>query len=102
MIKLTVLFGHPKDPAAFERYYTDRHLPIAARMPGVQKLELTKFRRNVDGSNPIYYRMAEVYFLSETALQSTLKSPEGQAAAGDMANFATGGANMLVGSVDLR
>jgi hypothetical protein len=30
MVKLTVLYGHPKDAAHFERYYRETHTPIAA------------------------------------------------------------------------
>jgi hypothetical protein len=33
-------------------------------------------------------------------LQRSLSSPEGQAMAGDMANFATGGATVLISEVD--
>ena len=39
--------------------------------------------------------MAELYFDSKDALAQALGSPEGQAAAGDVANFATGGATLL-------
>jgi uncharacterized protein (TIGR02118 family) len=43
MIKLTVLFGHPTNPQEFERYYADTHLPIAGKMKGFSRLELTRF-----------------------------------------------------------
>ncbi len=29
MTRLTVLCGHPRDPAAFDRYYHEVHIPIA-------------------------------------------------------------------------
>ena len=31
MIKITVLYGHPKNPQEFERYYAEKHMPLAAR-----------------------------------------------------------------------
>jgi len=34
--KLIVLYGHPKDPAHFRRYYVETHLPLAARLPGLK------------------------------------------------------------------
>ena len=34
MHRLTVLYGHPKDPATFDRYYFDVHIPIAKKMQG--------------------------------------------------------------------
>ncbi len=38
MLKLTVLFGRPEDPEAFEAYYTNYHLPLAAKLPNVGDL----------------------------------------------------------------
>jgi uncharacterized protein (TIGR02118 family) len=40
--------------------------------------------------------VATLVFDSMAAIQSGLASPEGQAAAGDVPNFATGGADMLM------
>jgi uncharacterized protein (TIGR02118 family) len=34
MHRLTVLYGHPKDPAEFDRNYQEVHIPIAQRMMG--------------------------------------------------------------------
>ena len=99
MIKVTILYGHPTDAREFERYYAETHLPIAARMKGVERLELTRFSPDPDGSRPAYYRMAELYFPGEARMQSTLGSPEGQAAVADLANFATGGVTVLTGIV---
>lgn len=100
MIKLTVLYGHPQDDQAFERYYAETHLPIAAKIGGVARLELTQFKPGPDGSKPGYYRMAEIYFQNESQLESQLGSKEGQAAVADLPNFATGGVMMLIGSVE--
>jgi uncharacterized protein (TIGR02118 family) len=43
MWKLTVLYGHPTNAKGFERYYAETHLPLAAKMKGVARLELTTF-----------------------------------------------------------
>jgi uncharacterized protein (TIGR02118 family) len=99
MIKVTVLYGHPSDPAAFESYYATKHMPLVGKMTGFEKAELTKFLPNPDGSKPDYYRMAELYYASPEAMQKSLGSPEGTATTGDLANFATGGVKMLVGEV---
>ena len=32
MIKATVLYGHPTDSDAFEKYYAETHTPIALSM----------------------------------------------------------------------
>lgn len=76
------------------------HLPLAAKMKGMTRLELTRFEASPDDAKPAYYRMAELYFPSEAQAQATLGSPEGRAAIGDLPNFATGGVTVLSGSVE--
>ncbi len=100
MIKLTVLYGHPADTAAFEDYYADTHLPLAATMKGFEKVEYTKFLSAPDGSQASFYRMAEFWFSGPEILKATMGSAEGQATAADLANFATGGVKLLVGAVE--
>mgnify|MGYP006310147579 CR=1 FL=1 len=100
MIKVTVLYGHPKDEQEFERYYRETHSPLATKMKGLSRLELTQFVPGPDGSKPDYYRMAELYFSNEAQMQDTLGSPEGKAAVDDLPNFATGGMTILVGTVE--
>lgn len=99
MIKVTVLYGHPTDSAAFENYYANNHLPIAAKMTGHEKLELTKFLSAADGGKPDYYRMAEFWYANLETIQKAMSSQEGKATAGDLSNFATGGATLSVGEV---
>ena len=62
MVKLVVMYGHPEDPAAFETYYSETHLPIAAKIKGLSRVEFTKFIGTPDGGKPSQYRMAELYF----------------------------------------
>ena len=99
MIKATVLYGHPTDSDAFEKYYAETHTPIALKM-NVDKMELTKFLSAPDGGKPAYYRMAELYFAGPAEMQQSMGSPEGQATAADLANFATGGVTMIIGAVE--
>ena len=99
MFKVTVLYGHPTDPAAFETYYANTHLPIAARMRGAVRAELTRFQSAPDGGRPAFYRMAEFWFDSQQQLATTMNSPEAKATVADLANFATGGVTVLIGTV---
>lgn len=100
MIKGTVLYGHPKDTGVFEHYYSETHLSLVAKTQGIVKAEYTKFLPNPDGSAPAYYRMAELYFAGAAEMQQALSSPEGQAMAADLGNFATGGVTILFGAVE--
>ncbi len=100
MQKVTVLYGQPSDPDAFEKYYRDHHMPLVAKMKGIAKVETTKMLGGPDGSSPEYYRMAELYFSDASHMQATMGSPEGQATAADLANFATGGVKVIIGTVE--
>lgn len=99
MVKLVVMYGHPKDPAAFEKYYAETHLPIAGKIPGVQKVEVAKFVGTPDGGQASKYRIASVYFNSMEELQQNMGSAEGQATVNDIPNFATGGVDVSVAEV---
>ena len=96
MAKLTVLYRHPTDPAAFEEYYAANYLPLIEKIPNLRQFEAGKVIATPDGSEPPYYRIAELWFESVEQLQSSLGSSEGQAAAEDIQNFATGGATLFI------
>jgi len=99
MVKLTVLYGHPKDAAAFEKYYAQTHLPIAQTVKGVRRIELAKVTGAPDGSPGAFYRIAELYFDDAKHLQSVMATSEMQKTVGDLGNFATGGVTVLVSDV---
>jgi uncharacterized protein (TIGR02118 family) len=91
---LTVCYGHPADPAAFDAHYTSTHAPLAEKIPG---LVAFTFRHcaSLDDSAPPYFLLAELAFESAQALAAGMSSPEGQAAAADLANFADAGVVMF-------
>jgi uncharacterized protein (TIGR02118 family) len=100
MHKVTVLYGHPEDVAAFEDYYENNHVPIAAKIPNVQRFESGQAIAAPDGGDPPYHRIAELWFEDMDQLQQGMGSEEGQAATGDIPNFATGGATVLISEVE--
>ncbi|MDP9354548.1 MAG: EthD family reductase [Chloroflexota bacterium] len=99
MVKLTVLFGHPDNPEAFEAYYANYHLPLAAKLPHVQCFESGRVRV-ADGGAPPYHRIAEVWFENAARMGEAMSSPEGKAATVDLQNFATGGVTFFVSQVE--
>lgn len=96
MVKLTVLYGTPTDPAAFDAYYFGTHAPLADKIPGIKRNEVSKASSNPDGSAPPFYLLAELYFDNAEALMGALGSDEGHAAAADVPNFATGSVTMTI------
>ena len=98
--KLTVLYGHPTNPAAFEKYYAETHMPIADQITGYTRVELSKALPGADGARPAFYRMAEFWFESAAAMQACMATPAAQATAADLANFATGGVTLFSSVVE--
>ena len=100
MYKVTVLYKYTDNTDEFEKYYQEKHLPLARLMPNVSKLELTKFERGPDLGKPEYYRMAEIYYSSYAVMEESMGAHESQTAIDDLANFATNGVTIMMGSVD--
>ncbi|HLX39302.1 MAG TPA: EthD family reductase [Ktedonobacteraceae bacterium] len=101
MFQLTVLYGQPQDPEAFDRYYEQTHAPLALKIPGVKGYTAARAASlNPQESSP-YYLIANLYFDSQEAMGAAFESPEGHAAAGDVQNFATGGVTMLAGGTQV-
>jgi uncharacterized protein (TIGR02118 family) len=101
MIQLTVLYGHPQNPAAFDRHYREKHVPLAQKLPGLKGYLVNKPAALSPEESSPYHLIADLYFESMAAFQAALQSPEGQAAAGDLANFADGGVTLLMGEIEV-
>ena len=91
MYRLTVLYEHPQDPAAFDRYYHETHIPIARRMQGLKGWTIGKCESAAAGEPPPYYMIVGLFADSRADLDALFASPEGQATIADVPNFATGG-----------
>jgi uncharacterized protein (TIGR02118 family) len=96
MVKLVVAYGQPEDPAAFDEHYASTHGPLAQKIPGLRRFEAGKVLGTPDGSAAPFYFIAELLFDSADELQVGMSSNEGQAAAEDVATFATGGATLMI------
>lgn len=95
MVRLTVLYGHPDDPAEFQRYYHEIHIPLARKMKGLQGWTIGMCESVEEGQKPPYYMIVGLYAESRAAIDAILASPEGQATVADVPNFATGGVTFL-------
>ncbi|MEU1426562.1 EthD family reductase [Nocardia sp. NPDC005746] len=95
MYRLSILYGHPQDPAAFDEYYWNTHIPIAREMTGLKKWTIGH-GESADPSQPSpYYLVVGLYADSRAELEAVLASPQGQAAVADVPNFATGGVTFV-------
>lgn len=100
MVKVTVLYGAPGDPAAFESYYAQKHMPLVYAAPGIARIELGKPLPGPDGKPPAYYRITELWFDNAAALQAVTARPDWAAIVADVPNFASGGATILVSAIE--
>ena len=99
-VKLVVLYTHPDDPDAFERYYLDTHMALVSKIPGLQRAETGRIVSAIDGGEHTYYRAAELYFADQAALGAAFGSDEGKATAADYQQIAPPGSRMFVEALD--
>jgi len=97
MAKVYAMYKVPADKAAFDRYYYATHVPIAKKIPGLRHYEVTSGDvMPLQGGASPYHLIAALTFDSVAAVQAALASPEGQATAADLGNFATGGVDLFL------
>ncbi len=89
MAKLIVFYRTPRDPAEFDRYYAQVHIPLAKKIPGLRRLEVTRLTGAPSGASDLYL-IAELYFDNAAAREAALASNEGKAAEADLPKFAEG------------
>lgn len=95
-VRLIVAYNQPPDPEAFFQHYLDVHVTLARLIPGVESFEWSKVVGTPTGEAARYALIAELTFESMESLGAGMASAEGQAAAADVAKFATNGADMFI------
>jgi len=101
MHRLTVLYGHPENPAEFDRYYHEVHIPLAKKMKGLTGWTIGKCSSADADTEAAYYLIVSLYAESADAMQAILNSPEGQDTVADVPKFATGGVTFLFTDEDV-
>ena len=91
MAKVIAMYRTPADAAAFDRYYFDKHVPLAKTIPGLRGYEVTRGDRDDRRASP-YYLIATLTFDSLAAIQAAL-TREGRRLRRP-GNFATGGVDL--------
>jgi uncharacterized protein (TIGR02118 family) len=99
-VKLVALYTRPDDPDAFDRHYLATHVPLVARIPGLQRAETARIVAAADSGEQTYYRVAGLYFADQGALNAAFGSEEGKAAVADYQNIAPPGSRLFVAVLD--
>jgi len=95
MARLVVMYRTPKDAVAFDKYYFETHVPIARKIPGLRKYEVSQGAVATPAGPSGFHLIATLHFDDLAAVQRAFASPEGQAAAADVQTFASGGVDMF-------
>ena len=93
-VKLTLLYNVPDDTEEFDRYYLETHIPLAEKLAGVQRLEVSR----VIGENETCHIVTELWF-EDLDTMASMSSAHGDLVRDDVANFAPKGAVRLVSEV---
>jgi uncharacterized protein (TIGR02118 family) len=94
MAVLLVVYGVPSNPARFDAYYRDIHVPLVEKIPHLKGVTLSKDSPLALAGDPVHL-VAMLKFDDLATLQAALASPDGSAAAADTANFADGGIRII-------
>jgi uncharacterized protein (TIGR02118 family) len=86
--RMVVIYKTPKDPEAFNRHYFEKHMPLAKRLPGIRKYEVSRGPiMSATGASDAYM-VATLFFDDLAAIRSAFASEIGQACAADRRELA--------------
>jgi uncharacterized protein (TIGR02118 family) len=86
---MVVIYKTPKDVAAFDKHYVGTHIPLAKKIPGLKKYEVSAGPiASPNGSGADIHLVAMLHFDDMAAIRAAFASPEGQEAGADRRNFA--------------
>jgi len=83
MAHMVVIYNTPNDPEAFKEHYFSVHVPLAKKLPGLRKYEVSQGPVISVTGGPAIHFMATLYFDDLTAIKKAFATPEGQACAAD-------------------
>lgn len=83
MARLIVTYNAATDPAAFEKHYIETHVPLAKKIPGLRKFDVSRGAVLTPFGPSGLQLVATLHFDDVAAIQAAFSSPEGQAAAAD-------------------
>ncbi|MGH7014327.1 MAG: EthD family reductase [Stellaceae bacterium] len=101
MAHMVVIYKTPKDTATFDRHYFGIHVPLARKLPGLLKYEVSH-GPIVSPTGASVHLVATLHFDDLAAIKRAFASPEGQAAAADRRIFAPDDAEVLMLLFDNR
>jgi uncharacterized protein (TIGR02118 family) len=96
MARMVVIYKIPKDMAAFQRHYFDTHVPLAKKLPGLRKYEVSEGPVVTPQGASDFHFVATLHFDDLVAIKRAFATPEGQVCAADRRNLAPDPADFLM------
>ena len=88
MARMVVNYPAPKNIEVFDRHYFDIHVPLAKRISGLRKYEVSEGPIKMPIGTSHVHRIGTLYFDDLAAIERAFASVEGQAAGADRRLFA--------------
>ena len=102
MAGLIAIYRKPADVEAFEKHYFETHIPLAKKMPGVRKYEVSRGPISVLAGPTDVYLIGTVHFDNPEAMARAFASPEGRATAADRQLYAPDESGVQLFAFDTR
>src|SRR5688572_9376672 len=104
MVTLTATFKTPADTASFDEHYTTTHAPLMKKVPGLLKMEVTRFTKMLTPPNSMLgeqpYLQCTMYWADKDAFKAAMASEENKAAGADLMSFAGPLVSMCIGNAE--
>jgi uncharacterized protein (TIGR02118 family) len=88
MARMVVIYRTPKNVEAFDRHYFEIHVPLAKKIPGLRKYEVSDGPIATPVGTADVHRIGTLHFDDLEAIEKAFASAEGQAAGADRRHFA--------------
>jgi uncharacterized protein (TIGR02118 family) len=88
MARMVVIYNTPMDPEAFNRHYFEKHVPLAKKLPGLRKYEVSVGPITSPAGNSDEFMVATLHFDDMAAIRRAFASEVGQACAADRRELA--------------
>jgi uncharacterized protein (TIGR02118 family) len=85
---MVVIYQTPKNVEAFDRHYFEIHVPLAKKIPGLRKYEVSDGPIATPGGTSNVHLIGTLHFDDPAAIENAFASVEGQAAGADRRLFA--------------
>ena len=88
MSRMLVIYRTPRDVEAFDQHYFEVHVPLAKRIPGLRKYEVSHGAIATPVGTSNVHRIGTLHFDDLAAIENAFASAEGKAAGADRRLYA--------------